>query len=92
MKLKLKHWTAIMLLCLVGVPFIIYLTGNAIVGPYEGESGILGLMGHIYSDAISGSAKAWLVLLGPALLVLIWSTTIKLRRVMNSDVSAETGN
>ena len=92
MKSKLKYWMVILLLCLVGVPVIIYLTGNTIVGPYEGESGMLGLMGHIYSDAISGSAAAWLVLMGPALLVLIWSTAAKLLRVVNSNVTAETGN
>lgn len=92
MKSKLKHWSVILLLCLVGVPVIIYLTGNVIVGPYEGESGMLGLMGHIYGDAISGSAKAWLVLMGPALLVLIWSASAKLRRIVNSNVIAEIGN
>ena len=73
MKSKLKHWSVLLLLCLVGVPVIIYLTGNVVVGPYEGESGMLGLRGQIYSEAITGSAKAWLVLMGPALLVLIWS-------------------
>jgi hypothetical protein len=92
MKSKLKHWSVLLLLCLVGVPVIIYLTGNVVVGPYEGEAGMLGLMGHIYSDAITGSAKAWLVLMGPALLVLIWSASAKLRRIVNSNVIAETGN
>jgi hypothetical protein len=80
MNLKFKRWALFLLLCVVGVPVAIYAVGTAIVGPYEGDSGLLGLMTTIYGDAIRGTISAWLVLLGPALLVLIWLATAWLQR------------
>ncbi|MEE9135436.1 MAG: hypothetical protein V3U00_01825 [Gammaproteobacteria bacterium] len=54
------------------VPVLIYVAGRALVGPYEGPLGLLGLIGHIYSDASLGQVSAWFLLLSPALILLVW--------------------
>ncbi len=54
------------------VPVLIYVAGRALVGPYEGPLGMLGLIGHIYSDASLGQVSAWFLLLSPALILLVW--------------------
>ena len=46
-------------LSMLAVPALIYVVGRALVGPYEGPLGLLGLIGHIYSDASLGHLSAW---------------------------------
>jgi hypothetical protein len=76
----LKRWLYAVLVCLLGVPVAIYVLGGLIVGPYEGERGLIGMMGTIYVDALTGHVSTWIMLLAPALLVAIWLGCIKLRR------------
>ena len=76
-----KRWLYAVLVCRLAVPVAVYVLGGLIVGPYEGERGLLGMMGTIYVDALTGHAAAWLLLLAPVLLVAIWLGCIKLRRI-----------
>jgi hypothetical protein len=77
----IKHWTSIIFLCLVGVPPAVYWTGGILVGPYEGEQGLPGLIGSIYSDALSGHLSALVLLASPLLFVGIWMFYGKLSRL-----------
>jgi hypothetical protein len=77
----LKRWLFIIFLCLIGVPLVVYWVGGFIVGPYEGENGLPGLMSSIYSDALSGQLSAWVLLFSPLLLIAIWVTYNQLRRI-----------
>jgi hypothetical protein len=77
----LKRWLSIIFLCLIGVPLIVYWVGGLIVGPYEGENGLPGLMTSIYSDALSGQLSAWILLFSPLLLIAIWIAYNQLRRI-----------
>ncbi len=56
----------------LAVPALVYVVGRALVGPYEGPLGLLGLIGHIYSDASLGHLSAWFLLLSPALILMVW--------------------
>jgi hypothetical protein len=76
-----KWWLYAFLVCLITVPALIYLVGGLIVGPYEGEGGLSQMMGTIYVDAMTGHLSAWLLLLAPLLLALIWKACNKLRRI-----------
>ena len=76
----LKRWLYAVLVCLLGVPVAIYLLGGLIVGPYEDERGLIGMMGKIYVDALTGHASTWLMLLAPVLLIAIWLGCLKLHR------------
>ena len=77
-----KRWFSIIFLCLIGVPLVIYWVGGLIVGPYEGENGLPGLMASIYSDALNGHLSAWMVLFSPLLLIAIWLVCGQLQRIM----------
>ena len=77
----IKHWLSILLLCLIGVPVAVYLVGGLIVGPYEGEGGILGMVGTIYADALTGHLSAWVLLSSPLLLVAIWMLVARLNKL-----------
>ena len=75
-----KRWLYVILLCLLGVPMFVYWFGGLVVGPYEGERGILGMMTHIYTDALMGNLTAWVLLFSPLLLLGIWLFSLQLRR------------
>ena len=77
----LKRWLFIIFLCLIGVPLVIYWVGGLIVGPYEGENGLPGMMASIYSDALSGHISAWILLFSPLLLLAIWLACGQLQRI-----------
>ena len=67
-----KFWFTAALVCLLGVPLVIYLAGGLIVGPYEGDGGLFGLFATIYGDALTGHLPAIVLLLSPLLLFGIW--------------------
>ena len=76
----IRGWLVLTGLSLIFVPFLVYLGGTLLAGPYEGERGITGLLSDVWGDALSGSPSAWLLLLGPVLLAIIWRVALLLRR------------
>ena len=56
----------------ITVPAVVYVVGRALVGPYQGPLGLLGLIVNIYTDALHGRVSAWFLLLSPLLIVLVW--------------------
>lgn len=87
-----KFWISALILCLLGVPLIIYVTGGLIVGPYEGDGGIVGLMRAIYGDALSGHITAILLLLSPLALFGIWYGVIRWKRLLQAPAEATAGD
>jgi len=77
----LKRWITIILMCLVGVPTAVYWVGGLIVGPYEGDDGILGMMRVIYTDALTGHISAVVLLASPLLLIGIWIIVGRLKNL-----------
>jgi hypothetical protein len=53
------------------LPALIYYAGNAVLGPYEGSS-VATTYGSIFRGLGAGSLAAWTVVLGPALLYLLY--------------------
>jgi uncharacterized membrane protein len=76
------RWAILILLCIIAVPAMVFFGGMALVGPYAGEGGFMGLLGHIYGDALGGSATAWFLLLAPLLVALIWVACLWVQRNM----------
>ena len=83
MNYRLKRWIIFMLACVLLVPTLIYLAGWLLVGPYEGESGLFGLVMSIYGDALSGNLSTWFLLLSPMLLALSWVLCARLSSDIN---------
>jgi hypothetical protein len=69
---KLVRWLAYFGLSVVIAPIIVFNAGLLLVGEYEGENGLFGFLSTVYGAALSGSLSAWLLLLGPIIVVLIW--------------------
>jgi len=72
MSAKLRRWLLMLALSILLVPIAVFLGGQLLAGPYAGEGGIFGMMWNIYRDALSGHLSAWILLLAPVLLFLIW--------------------
>lgn len=62
---------ALVLFGLLLLPAVIYLGGMLMLGGFEGAS-LLGQYGSLYRGLVHASPAAWLVVLGPAMLLLLW--------------------
>lgn len=62
------------------VPAIAYAAGKRLIGAYEGKLGFMDYADSIYAAASHGEALAWLILLSPALVWLVWFLIIRLQR------------
>ena len=89
MSKQLKNWAIFALLSVFLVPVVVFIGGSVLVGPYEGESGMLGMMGTIYGDAARLKGPAWLVLLAPLLLALTWAGCFRLSSAMQQRLSRD---
>lgn len=77
-------WLAVAAFSVVMVPVGVFLGGLLLAGPYEGNSGVLGLIGGIYADALTGHLSALILLFSPLLLLLIWQLAIMAYRAIGS--------
>ena len=84
----LKYWLYLLGFCLLGVPAIVYWVGGLLAGPYEGERGILGMMGTIYGDALTGHLSALILLFAPMILIGIWIGCSRLRQFLRARAAA----
>jgi hypothetical protein len=62
------------------VPAIAYTAGKRLIGAYEGKLGFMDYADSIYAAASRGEALAWLILLSPALVWLIWFLILRAQR------------
>jgi hypothetical protein len=53
------------------LPFLVYLTGVTLLGPY-GSGGAGSFYANFIGDLVRLRPAAWLLLVGPATLVLVW--------------------
>ena len=63
----IPSWVQMVLLSTIIIPFAIYTGGNWLIGPYEGNFGIMGFFFSIYSDALQAQPAAWFLLSSPFL-------------------------
>jgi heme exporter protein D len=70
------------------LPLAVFWVGQRIVGPYESEAGLFGLLGHLWSDFFAFQPGAWLLVWSPyatiQLLRLAWHAK---RRQVVTDVT-----
>ncbi len=68
-------YAAALLFGVLGVPFLIWLAGNRVLGPYtHGQNlhaGPFALLGDFFTGLVHGSAVFWAVALGPAVMLLL---------------------
>ncbi len=78
-------WYALALLFgLVAIPFLIWLVGNRILGPYthgqDAHGGPFALLGDYFVGLAHGSAVFWGVALGPVLMLFLLRLCVRLWR------------
>ena len=66
------------------VPAFAYVAGKRLIGAYEGKLGFMDYADSIYAAASRGEALAWLLLLSPMLVWLIWYLILRLQRLLLS--------
>ena len=54
---------------LLPLPVVVYWIGGRAVGEYPAESGLWGLIWHIWSDLATGSILAWILVTSPYLII-----------------------
>ena len=87
---RLRTATLALLLSFVIVPICAFIGGTLVVGDYEGESGLLGYLIAIFSDASRGRWLAWIMILAPVLIVGTWYLVVlALRRTRRTAKSEE---
>ena len=71
------------------LPPAVYWVGQQIVGPYESDAGLLGLVGQIWSEFFRGAPAAWLLVASPYAFVQLLRLAVhaKRRRVDVTDVT-----
>lgn len=57
------------------LPFFVYYTGSATLGPYA-HGGPGSFLRDYFADLARLRGSAWVLLLGPASLVLVWRTLV----------------
>lgn len=78
------------LLCGLGLlPVLVYVVGEAVVGPYQGRAGLASFLGSIYADLVRFELGAWILVTTPSLIVATWYGAMTLRRRWLDDDAAE---
>jgi hypothetical protein len=73
-------FSALALTGAVIVPAIAYTAGKRLIGAYEGKLGFMDYADSIHAAASRGEALAWLILLSPTLVWLVWFLILRLQR------------
>jgi hypothetical protein len=60
------------------LPIASYVVGKRVIGAYEGKLGLSDYLDSVYGAAGRGELLAWLLLLSPALIALVWYLVIRL--------------
>jgi hypothetical protein len=62
------------------VPALAYAAGKRLIGAYEGKLGFMDYADSIYAAAGRGESLAWLILLSPTLVWLVWFLILRVQR------------
>jgi len=74
------------LLCGFGLlPVLVFVVGEAVVGPYAGTSGLASFLGTIYGDLLTFEPGAWILVATPSLIVGAWYGAMSLQRFLLKD-------
>lgn len=74
------------------VPAAAYVAGKRLIGAYEGKLGFLDYADSIHAAASRGELLAWLILLSPTLVWLVWYLILRLQRRLLGPVPRSASN
>lgn len=64
----------------LALPVGIYWVGQIVIGGYESDAGVAGLIGSIWDDLGRGSVVAWFLVLSPYVVIQLLRVAIRLLR------------
>jgi|GEM_PF-1278629 hypothetical protein len=79
-KNRLRQIAVLLLTGAFFVPVSAYLVGSYVVGPYEGDGGLMGYLSTIYLSAWHAEQAALMLILSPLLIVMSWKICLWLSR------------
>jgi len=65
---------------MLALPMAVYWVGQVVIGGYESEGGMGGLLGAIWDDLGRGSLAAWILVLSPYVVIQLFRIAFKLLR------------
>jgi len=77
----------LLIIGLVAVPIAVYFVGQTVVGPYEGDGGLLGLLGQVWTEFFDFQLGAWILVLSPFVIVQLLRAVVYRQRNRRSDVT-----
>jgi len=72
---------------LVAVPIAVYFVGQAVVGPYQDDGGLVSLLGQVWTELFDFRIAAWILVLSPYAIVLLLRAAVSRRRNRGGDVT-----
>lgn len=92
--LKFELVLAAALLCagLLLLPMAVYWVGQFVVGEYESDGGVAGLLGALWTDLGQGSIPAWILVSSPYVVIQLFRLARKLLRRPVKGVTISAGN
>ncbi len=65
---------------LVALPVAVYWVGQLVIGEYESDGGVGGLIGAIWDGLGNGSWPAWMLVLSPYVVIQLFRAAIAVAR------------
>ena len=80
--LKLELILAMVLLAfgMLALPVAVYWVGQVVIGGYESDAGMAGLIGAVWDDLGRGSIAAWILVLSPYVVIQLFRIAFRLLR------------
>ncbi|HEX6994110.1 MAG TPA: hypothetical protein VF339_08175 [Gammaproteobacteria bacterium] len=80
MKFELILALTLLAFGMLALPIAVYWVGQLVIGGYESEGGVAGLIGAIWDDLGRGSPAAWILVLSPYVVIQLFRVAFKLLR------------
>ena len=72
------------------VPLAVYLFGSTLMGPYEGDGGLVGFLATVYADLLRGRPGALALVLSPTVFFALWWLIFRLVRRRRAEATEHT--
>ena len=63
---------------MLALPVAVYWVGQVVIGGYESDAGMAGLIGAVWDDLGRGSLAAWILVLSPYVVIQLFRAALKL--------------
>jgi hypothetical protein len=92
LKFELVLFAALLCTGVVLLPLAVYWVGQFVVGEYESDGGVGGLLGALWDDLGQGSIPAWILVASPYVVIQLFRLARALLRRPVKDVTVSAGN